>query len=46
VIMMSGSVLAPWALQPSPELNARALAKEVGCFQNDAEDILDCLRVI
>jgi len=40
---MSGSVLSPWSLQKTPEENAKDLAREVGCFN---EDIIDCLRVI
>ena len=42
--MMSGSVLAPWAIQPKPKANAQRLARAVGCFSNESEEVLECLQ--
>ena len=43
--MMSGSALAPWASQPNPRENARALARSLGCLSDDSRSVLKCLQV-
>ena len=43
--MMSGSILAPWASQPRPRDNARALARSLGCLTDDSRSVLKCLQV-
>ena len=42
---MSGSVLAPWAHQVNPKANARILANNLHCFEDDATSLLQCLQV-
>ena len=44
-IMMSGSVLAPWAFQPEPMANAKILANALGCFSLYPDEMLECLQV-
>ncbi|XP_059097691.1 cholinesterase-like [Tigriopus californicus] len=43
-IMMSGSGLAPWALQQNPRANARRLAQVLGCSFYDSRTLLSCLQ--
>eukprot|EP00095_Tigriopus_kingsejongensis_P008028 maker-scaffold630_size122347-snap-gene-0.11 protein:Tk08028 transcript:maker-scaffold630_size122347-snap-gene-0.11-mRNA-1 annotation:"hypothetical protein DAPPUDRAFT_303775" len=44
IIMMSGSGLAPWAIQKHPRANAQRLARLVGCSTFDSRDLLACLQ--
>lgn len=41
---MSGSGLAPWALQQNARANARRLAQVVGCSFYDSRALLSCLQ--
>ncbi|GJQ67029.1 Est-6 [Trypoxylus dichotomus] len=40
----SGSALNPWVIKDDPSLNAKILAKEVGCQSDSVPQLLGCLR--
>ncbi|KRT86023.1 hydrolase [Oryctes borbonicus] len=40
----SGSALNPWAIKEDPTINAKMLAKEVGCQSDSVKLLLQCLR--
>jgi hypothetical protein len=43
-IGQSGSAIAPWAFDTTPELHARHIAAKVNCTQTDADELVDCMR--
>jgi len=44
VVMLSGSVLSPWALVQQPDALRRTVAEQMGCSTADDEDTAPCLR--
>ena len=40
----SGSPLAPWAFDHSPERNSRGIAAKAGCSDESLDDLVACLR--
>jgi Carboxylesterase type B len=44
VVMLSGSVLSPWALVQQPDTLRRTVAEQMGCHTADDEDSAPCLR--
>ena len=44
-VIMSGSVLAPWAHQVNARDNARILAQNLGCYDTYPRSLLQCLQV-
>jgi carboxylesterase type B len=43
-IGQSGSAIAPWAFDTTPELHARHIAAKVNCTQTDVDELVNCMR--
>jgi acetylcholinesterase len=43
-IGQSGSAIAPWAFDATPELHARGIAAHLDCNKDNLEDMVGCLR--
>ncbi|XP_068457747.1 bile salt-activated lipase-like, partial [Clinocottus analis] len=45
VISQCGVALSPWALQKNPMVLTKKIARKVGCWRSDEDEMLACLRM-